>query len=229
MEAYRYKNLVYVPLPKHASASYIHFFRDILKWNYTESYNIDWTNDIVFAHLIHPITRYVNGVVQILKQHRLSHLIESKDFLTLLRTSIFFDQHTYPITRIFDLPQCFQIEWLLLDHNPASSLSVSGEKFTQAFLKDHGVEIDTNDIKKLNQTTGKDLILREKIKVHTDEMLESLIFVLQEDLNLYNQVTIHTHFFDIDHKPWREISYKKNFIGKYGFEQLKKTRFNCQE
>ena len=68
MEAYRYKNLVYIPLPKHASRSYTHFFRDVLKWSYIENYNINWTNDIVFAHLVHPITRYVNGVVQILQQ-----------------------------------------------------------------------------------------------------------------------------------------------------------------
>ena len=224
MEAYRYKNLVYVPFPKHASRSYIHFFQDVLKWNRIETYNIDWTNDIVFAHLVHPITRYVNGVVQILQQHNLDHLIESEDFLILLKTSIFFDQHTYPITRMFDLSQCFQIEWLLLDHH-----SVSGEEFTQAFLKDNGVEIDIKDILKLNQSTGKKVILREKIKIHTDKILESLIFVLQEDLNLYNQVTIYTKFFEITDKPWKEISYKKNFVEKYGFDQLKKTRFNLQE
>ena len=221
MEAYRYKNLVYIPLPKHASASYIHFFRDVLKWEYVETYKIDWTNNIVFAHLVHPITRYVNGVVQILQQNNLDHLIESEDFLTILKTSIFFDQHTYPITRIFDLPQCFQIEWLLLDHH-----LVTGEESTQAFLKDYGIEIDIKDISKLNQSRGKKTILREKIKAHTDKMLESLIFVLQEDLNLYNQVTIHTEFVEINNRPWREISYKKNFVEKYGFEQLKKTRFN---
>ena len=223
MEAYRYKNLVYVAVPKHASRSYIHFFRDVLKWSYTETYNVDWTNDIVFAHLINPITRYVNGVVQVLQQNNLTHLIDSEEFLTLLRTSVFFDQHTYPITRMFDLPQCFQIEWLLLDHH-----LVSGEKFTQAFLKDHGIDIDIKDIPKLNQSDRKKLMSRKKIKIHTDKMLNSLIFVLQEDLNLFNQVAIHTKFFEIDDKPWREISYKKNFVEKYGFDQLKKTRFNLQ-
>ena len=71
--------------------------------------------------------------------------------------------------------------------------------------------------------------LREKIKIHTDKMLESLIFVLQEDLNLYNQINIFTRVFELTDKPWREISYKKNFIEKYGFEELKKTRFNVQQ
>jgi hypothetical protein len=223
MEAYRYKNLVYVPLPKHASRSYIHFFRDVLKWRRIETYNIDWTNDVVFAHLVHPITRYVNGVVQVLQQNNLDHLIESEDFLTLLKTSIFFDRHTYPVTRMFDLSQCFQIEWLLLDHD-----LVTGEEFTQAFLKNYNVEIDIKDILKLNQSTEKKVILREKIRAHTDKILESLIFILQEDLNLYNQVVIYTKFFEINDKPWSEISYKKNFVEKYGFEQLKKTRFNLQ-
>jgi hypothetical protein len=196
----------------------------MLQWNRIETYNIDWSKDTVFGHLIHPMTRHINGIVQILYHHKLGHLLESDEFITLLRTSIFFDQHTYPITRMFDLPQCYQIEWLLLDHN-----QTTGEEFTQAFLKNHGININIDDIPKFNQSNNLKKSLQEKIILHKDITMDSLIFVLQEDLNLYNQVVIHTKFFNISTHPWHEISYKHNFVEKYGFDELKKTRFNLQQ
>jgi hypothetical protein len=223
MEAYRHKNLVYIPFPKHASRSYIHLFANVLGWERTESYHVDWDDDVIFGHLIHPLTRHINGVVQALKQNDLLHLIKLEDFKKLLQTSVFFDQHSYPLTRMLDLEQCYKIEWLLLDHD-----CVSSEELTQCFLKSHGIEISINDIPKLNQTQqelkfAKDEILKQKQK---QESMNSLIFALQEDLNLYNKVLTHTSFDQIKTMPWNKISYKKNIVEKYGMDYLKKVRFN---
>jgi hypothetical protein len=224
MEAYRHKNLVYIPFPKHASRSYIHFFANVLGWQRTETYKVNWKDDQVFGHLMDPVKRHINGVVQALTQHELFHLVQSEDFKKLLRTSIFFDQHSYPLTRMLDLDQCYQIEWLPLDHK-----HVSGEDFTKYFLQGHGIDIDTSAIPKYNQSTPNEKSLRENILQEKEKIMDSLIWILQEDLNLYNKVNIHTRYFEIGNLPWQDISYKKNFVEKYGFEELKNTRFNIEE
>lgn len=225
MEAYRFKNLVYVPLPKHASKSYIYLFSNVLGWERTETCFVDWETDKVFAHLVHPITRYIKGSVQALTQNNLAHLVDLPDFAKLVSTSCFFDRHAYPLSVMLPLELCYKMEWLLLDHH-----LVTGEKFTQGFLRSHGIDITTDMIPKFNTSTVEKKIVAKKIKslVDANNAIDSLIFFLQEDLNLYNQVHIHTHFYNLESKPWTEISYLTNYVEKHGYEHLKKTRFNLQ-
>lgn len=223
MEAYRFKNLVYVPIPKHASRSYIHLFSNVLGWERTETYHVNWETDKVFAHLINPVTRYIKGSTQILTQNNLVHLVDSPDFAKLIKTGYCFDQHTYPLSVMFPLELCYKMEWLMLDHH-----TITGEKFTQAFLKSHGIDITLETIPKFNVSADRKKIVARKIQalVETNDAMHSLIFLLQEDLNLYNQVNIHTHFYDLESKPWDEISYLTNYVEQHGYEDLKKTRFN---
>jgi hypothetical protein len=224
MNAYRFKNLVYLPIPKHAYTSYSYFFHNVLGWEFIESYNINWEEDTIFCHLLNPSTRYVNGLLQALHDRKLTHLLESPDFSKLLSTCVFFDQHSYPLTRMFDIEQCYKIEWLLLDHP-----TVTGETFTKAFLTQFDIDIDVQQIPKLNQIRNKSKDDRNQILHHTELMMNSIIHILQEDMNLYNKVTIHTHAHDLYTQPWQNISYKKNFVEHYGFDTLKKTRFNLQQ
>jgi hypothetical protein len=223
MRALRFQNLVYVPLPKHASTSYRWFFGQHLGWKDIPIQEIDWVNDTVFAHLLDPITRHINGIAQILSERYLAHLMGSPDFIELLRTSIFPDQHTYPITRMLDISQCYKMEWLLLDHS-----KVPGEELTCAFLKEHDIHVEPGDIPKMNCSDEYKSKLRQSLLVDIEQALNSLIYVLQEDLNLYNTVKSHTRFSELNHLPWNEISYKKNFVEHHGFENLLSTRFNRQ-
>lgn len=222
MEALRFQNLVYIPLPKHASTSYRWFFGQHLGWEEIPTQDIDWHNDTVFAHILNPITRHVNGIAQVLVERNLTHLLRSQDFLALLGTSIFPDQHTYPITRMLDISQCYKIEWLLLDHT-----EVRGEVLTCAFLKDHHIHVQPDDIPKMNRSDEYKSELRQSLLLLGEQMWDSLIYVLQEDLNLYNQVKIHTRISELDNLSWHDISYKKNFVEAHGFENLLATRFNC--
>lgn len=113
----------------------------------------------------------------------------------------------------------------MLDHH-----LVPGEQFTQAFLKSHDINITTDMIPKFNTSTVEKKFVAERIKalIDTNNAIDSLIFLLQEDLNLYNQVNIYTHFYNLESKPWSEISYLTNYVDRHGYEYLKKTRFNLQ-
>ena len=47
----RHGNLVYIPIPKNGWTSFTRFFERTLGWDGQTTYReIDWTNDIVFAH-----------------------------------------------------------------------------------------------------------------------------------------------------------------------------------
>ena len=155
MEAYRYKNLVYIPLPKHASRSYICLFKDVLKWEPTESYFINWGEDCVFAHLKDPMSRHASGIAEFLVRRNLTHLIDSPDFINIFGSIMFFDQHSYPITHMIPLELCYKIEWLLLDNCHSD-----GKEITKAFLRHHGININTADIPFINETQGE----KQKIK-----------------------------------------------------------------
>ena len=194
MEAYRYHNLVYVPIPKHATRSYVHFFTNTLFWSRIETEDINWNNDHVFAHIIHPYTRHTKGIVQALYQNNIEHLVDHNDFVKLLATALF-DQHTYPITRMFSTEQFYKIDWLLLDH-----FKVPGEEFTKALLADYGIDINTVDIPKLNQQNQIKKVLQTKLfEIHKQLPIQnSLIYLLEDDVNLYNKVNEHTRFCEID-------------------------------
>ena len=71
MEAFRYNNLVYIPITKHASTSYRHLFRDVLHWQEIQSDEINWTVDHVFAHLLHPYTRHLKGITECILKYNL--------------------------------------------------------------------------------------------------------------------------------------------------------------
>jgi hypothetical protein len=207
MEAYRHNNLVYVPIPKHASQSYVYFFTNVLFWDRIETEDINWNHDHIFAHLIHPYTRHTKGIVQALYQNNLEHLVNHADFSKLLATALF-DHHSYPITRMFSIEQCYKIDWLLLDQ-----VEVSGEEFTKALLADHGIDINIVNIPRLHQQNqGKKVLETKLLEIHKQLPIQnSLIYLLENDVNLYNKVNIHTRFCEINNMPWKECSWITNY------------------
>ena len=74
MEAFKFNNLVYIPITKHASTSYRHLFRDILNWQEIQSDEIDWNSDYVFAHLLHTYKRHLKGITECVKKYNLKPL-----------------------------------------------------------------------------------------------------------------------------------------------------------
>jgi hypothetical protein len=134
MNCFRFNNLVYIPITKHASSSYTELFGNILKWEIEQTENINWDQDRVFAHLINPNDRHLKGIAECLKQHKIIDIIDDPRFIKLLGTAVF-DLHSYPLSVTFG-EKINQIDWLLLDAGQCS-----GNYLTCKFLNYFGIDI----------------------------------------------------------------------------------------
>lgn len=204
MEAFKFNNLVYIPITKHASTSYRHLFRDILNWQEIQSDEIDWNSDYVFAHLLHPYKRHLKGITECVQKYNLKHLVDDDNFLKLLGTAVF-DLHSYPLATAFG-DKLYKIDWLLLDHYIYDS-----DYITTQFLKQHGVEIDS--IPKLNSSYPNEKALLEKIeKIRDDnDLTGTLTYFYEQDVVLYDRVNRYSRYHELENMPWKECSWLTNY------------------
>ena len=205
MEAFRFNNLVYIPITKHASTSYRQLFRDVLHWQEIQSDEIDWAADCVFAHLLHPYTRHLKGITECILKYNLGDLLDNNNFLKLLGTAVF-DLHSYPLATAFG-DKLYKIDWLLLDHH-----IYSGDYVTLNFLKQHGVEIDS--IPKLNSSRPDEKVLLEKIQQIRDDnnLTGTLTYFYEQDVVLYDRVNRYSKYHELNNnKSWNECSWLTNY------------------
>jgi hypothetical protein len=191
MKAYRYKQLVYIPIYKNAATSHEVLFGKILNWETILTEHIDWSNNLVFSHISHPYHRHLRGTVEFLLKNNLTSVIGDPIFEKFL-ISGYFDQHTYPLTYMFG-DKVNQINWLPIDHPTQFSNFI-----TCAFLKKHGVDIDQDQIPHFNisDTSKKELLNRIKqIAESNDYTNHGLYFLLDDDLCLYNRVLNNIQYF----------------------------------
>jgi len=204
MESYKFNNLVYIPITKHASTSYTHLFRDILNWQTIQSDEIDWNTDHVFAHLLHPYERHLKGITECLLKYHLTDLVDNDNFLKLLGTAVF-DLRSYPLAAAFG-DQLYKIDWILLDHHIYKS-----DYITLTFLKQHGVEVDS--IPKLNTSRLEEKILLEKIRQIRDEndLTGTLTYFYEQDVVLWDRVNRHSRYHELENMPWQDCSWLTNY------------------
>lgn len=200
MLALRSNYLVYIPLNKHASTSFVYLFRDKLGWQTDFVSAIDWQKDCVFAHMMHPAERHLRGVTEAIGQYRLFDLLDHSGFCKLLGTA-FFDIHSYPLSVCLG-SNVLKIDWLVLDHH-----SVQSDDITKKFLQHHGVEIDL--VPRQNVSDPAAIAMRNKIKCirEQNQLTSTLLYMYQLDYNLYNRVLRGFDFDGMESKSWNEISW----------------------
>ena len=206
MDAYRFNNLVYIPITKHASSSYIELFRNQLNWEPIQTDEIDWANNHVFSHLLHPYTRHLKGITECIQKYDLTELLDNKKFLKLLGTAVF-DLHSYPLSTVFG-DQLYKIDWLLLDH-----YEVSGDHLTVKFLEYHNIKINEEDIPKLH-TRSKELshVLDKISKIRDqNDLTGTLTYFYDQDVVLYALVNQYTRFCEVDNLSWDKCSWLNNY------------------
>jgi hypothetical protein len=187
MKAYRHDNLIYIPITKQASTTYTYLFANKLKWEEIQTDIINWDNDVVFAHLIHPYERHLKGTAEALIKYDLLDLLDNPKFSLLWDTAVF-DLHSYPLFISFG-DNINKINWILLDHP-----TISGNDLTVNFLNNHRVDISKNDILILNKSDNKRKRLIEKLKqLRQGHKLGSLTYFYDNDIVLYNKVLIKTN------------------------------------
>jgi len=205
MEAFRFNNLVYIPITKHASTSYRHLFRDILSWQEIQTDEIDWAQDHVFAHLLHPYTRHLKGITECVAKYNLLSLVDNDNFLKLLGTAVF-DLHSYPLSVAFG-DWLYKIDWILLDHH-----LYDADYLTLTFLQQHGISVDV--IPKLNTSYPDQKILLEKIKKIRDDndLTGTLTYFYEQDVVLYDRVNRYSKYHELNNnQSWDECSWLTNY------------------
>jgi hypothetical protein len=206
MIAYRFKNLVYVPITKHASTSYSELFSKKLKWEEVQTDSINWDCDKVFAHIIHPYTRHLKGIAQCLYKYNIMDIVNDHRFIKLLGTAVF-DLHSYPLAESFG-DKIYKIDWLLLDHH-----EVNGNYITTKFLQNYGIDITEKDIPTLNESS---IVLKQttdRIKSIRDQqdLTGTLTYFYDRDVVLYNRVYQYTSVCDLDFCTWDQCSWLTNY------------------
>jgi hypothetical protein len=203
MLAFRHEHLVYIPISKHASTSYVTLFRDKLKWQEVQTDSIDWYHDHVFAHIIHPYERHLKGTVQALIRYRLEHFIDDPKFVSLFTTAIF-DLHAYPLSASFTVDQLYKIDWIFLDH-----ATVPGDKLTCKFLSDQGIVINEQDIPMSNPADNqkKELTSRLRELRKDNPLVGELTYFYDIDVVLWNSVNERNHFTFVDSQNWDKCSW----------------------
>jgi hypothetical protein len=202
MDSFRYKNLVYLPFTKHASRTYFRLFGDILQWQPEQSWQIDWQQDHVFAHIIHPYERHLKGTAQCIDKYQLNELLNSESFVRLLGTAVF-DLHSYPLSVALG-SRTNQIDWLMLDHP-----TITGNELTARFLQQHGIDISAADIPQENVSNNSKKELTATIRELRDreELKGTLAYFYEQDVNLYNSIKKQTLWDQIFDRPWDQCNW----------------------
>jgi hypothetical protein len=205
MEAWRFNKLVYIPITKHASTSYIKLFRDQLKWQTIQSDEIDWEVDHVFAHLLQPYERHLKGITECVTKYELTELVDNDNFLKLLGTAVF-DLHSYPLSVAFG-DNFYKVDWILLDDS-----TFSGDYITKKLLASYGITVD--EIPKLHKTidVNKKQLL-EKIRRIRDanDLTGTLTYFYEQDVVLYDRVNRNSRYHELENLPWQECSWLTNY------------------
>jgi len=182
MKAYRYNDLVYIPIYKNAATTYTILFES-MNWQPMLSEHIDWDSHTVFAHITDPYQRHLKGTTQFLFQYDLESLVHDQRFNRLLAAG-FFDQHTYPLSVMFG-DRMNKINWL-----PIDSERMDGNTVTSKFLKQHGIDVAPAQIPQLNPSgpNKKNLLKQiQKIAEELDYKNDGLFFLLDNDNIVYKQ------------------------------------------
>lgn len=210
MEAWRFGNLVYIVITKHASTSFRSLFRDRLGWTETTHEAIVWNRDKAFAHIMDPVARHAKGTVEYIAQNNMWDILNDPKFETLLATACF-DIHSYPISAQISQLDCYRVDWIMMDHP-----SISCNELTNKFLASHGINIGLDQFPQLNTTAGKvesNKIAREKALEKVQELQrarnvkENLKYIYHKDIQLYDKIKSRTQWAQSD---WKHVSWLNN-------------------
>lgn len=154
------KKLVYFPINKNASTTFIQYFKKKPEWIYTDVWESDYNSYVWFSHIQNPHTRYIKGVSEVIYQNRLlSYLNQSPINQFILR--IYYDKHVISISDIFgDAVQCVNFIPMEGDCN----------RRTYNFLS--SFELDYEDLLKFKSLNKAD---RSKASIHrqVSELVET--------------------------------------------------------
>ena len=176
MEAYRFNNIVYIPIAKNASSTFKYVFHEELGWAKTTCDQIDWLSDKVFGHYQHPYTRHTKGLAEAMYRYGFQDLVNDIRLRRLMATAVF-DVHSYPIVPTLGGDWAYKIDWILMDHPCSNSVqSASVDTLTNKLLHYYGIEIDITHYKRKYTSSRQKLALeRQLVKIREEWDMEDTL------------------------------------------------------
>lgn len=190
---YAYKNVAYLPVPKCASSSYTHLFRDQLGWQAKQMSNIDLTQIKVFSLILNPFTRRLKGIVESLfnsyhyDEDAILTALENPSLLDFVSKTMIVDNHSTPYSLVFE--SWFDlVHWIPLDVLTPQRL----KKEMLTFFYQNNVQIELPEIKKLNKSSAKRKLIQKKIqtKILQTEAPAELGLMFAKDMEFYNKLVV---------------------------------------
>lgn len=174
------KKLVYFPIYKNASTTYITFFIQLCKdWKRENVWNNMYDTYTLFAHIQNPEVRYRKGIAEI---------AQSQEILdNVLLHMVYYDKHVTTLHDQFG-EYTNNINFIPIDHGDADVL-------TEKFLKTFGLHYNREfaRIKRLNVTTRQkkvvqDIVAEKFTRKHIFEHYKTLIKPhLSKDISLWKK------------------------------------------
>ena len=189
------KKLVYFPVNKNASTTYIQFFKTKTEWEHIDKLPSGVNDYVWFSHIQNPRDRWVKGISEVLDTNKIYQHI-SDPALSVFLIRIYHDNH---VTSLKDL---FNDEVMCINFIPMSDKT---EQTTYDFLQTFGVEYpDLLKLKRMNVSKRRKKVIHEKIR--------SIINTYPKAKKVFEN-RIHP-FYYVDRELWETA--KRN-VGKWPY------------
>ena len=204
---FRYKNIVYVPVPKCASSYYRKFFGEYLKWVKVKLHELDWNKIHAFGLILHPLTKRLKGLVESLttacdKDDNIVHeLINTEAFINFTKHTVMGDSHTLPYS--IEYEHLYDIDWIPIENMDPERIKLLVDKFMMHYnvpvrtIKNDELIYKSNTIKRKAYDKMRDAFLS-----HTSN--ETIYRLYADDLKFYHTLVKN---FNAYGENWREISW----------------------
>jgi len=186
---YKFKNVIYVPVPKCANTYYSKFFHDQMGWEKINLWEQDWTQVSAFGILMHPITRMLKGKTQDLAQaygNNYKKILEflDDDYLNFIdNTLITFHSIPYWLSygKLLD-----KIDWIPLEIG-TDAIKDEIEKYLGS--KKIEIMIPRND-KKINESSEDKIKIFEILRTNwlSKKVPSDCYLLYADDLKFYHNL-----------------------------------------
>jgi hypothetical protein len=180
-------NLVFYPLQKSASSTYVRLFAK-LNWNVIDNNDIDWSKDTVFAHIKDPLVRHRKGIVEGICEY----FPEVADFFLtpvgakFLTNITTVETHSYTIYKWIGPENAVKVYWIPLD------IGLDHKQLTFDFLERQGASVPMENRQWFLQLSDQNKSNNNELKLFNMLMAEKtpgeILRYIDFDRCLYSQV-----------------------------------------
>lgn len=189
---YQCQDVVYVPVMKCANTYYVNLFHNLNNWKQVNLSELNLDSVYLFGLMLHPLTRRIKGIVEILSQSygsdykKILLQLQQPEFATFIGQVSTVDAHTIPYSILFgDLLN--KIKWIPIELFSDRELQQQIKQFTDF----HNVTVNFPEIitrkNQSNKYKTQCFEQLQKIYLQTEPPAE-LYQMFSKDLAIYHSI-----------------------------------------